>query len=114
MLILIGLPGTPELLANSSDVNDNRSYQLTWRKPQESSQFPLLYFGIRYRNLENKKKWILLDEVEVVEGQTTYNRALEVLGWRTTYEIEVYAGNILGVGRPAKRTIESKCHCKSV
>ena len=91
------------LLALRKDSSLYHYVLISWEKPPESSEFPLLYFSIRYKDTGNK--WIYAGELLIDEDKVRYSYKFYTLELDTTYVVEVYAGNILGLGKPVKTVI---------
>ena len=91
------------LLALRKDSSLYHYLLVSWEKPSESLEFPLLYFSIRYKDTGNK--WVYAGELLIDEDKVRYSYKFYTLELDTTYVVEVYAGNILGLGEPVKTVI---------
>ena len=97
-------PGSPKILPLSSNSHE-RSYNLTWKEPNENQGTPVLYYALRYR-MVGESLWKNVDEIFARKAQTVYSYVLKSIQYEVDYEVEVYAGSSHGVGKPATTTIQ--------
>ena len=97
-------PGSPKILPLFHN-SPERSYNLSWKQPNQSDGTPVLYYALRYR-MVGESQWKIVDEIVARRTQTIYSYLLKSLQHEVNYEVEIYAGSTHGVGKPATATIQ--------
>ena len=109
------VPGPPTILAGAK--NYEKTVKISWKRESRKAITSTLYYSLRYKKLgvHGNTSWLFIDELANIE-MGTYTTVLRNLKWGEEYLVEVYAGNMNGVGEPAIRMVsrpkgeETSCH----